>query len=73
VYLGVGTAETRRQDWNDETVANVRKLAGILRGAGLGPRRLRVTVEEGATHSEGAWASRFAQALEFLYGTTRAS
>ena len=26
IYLGVGTAETRRDDWNDETVANVRGL-----------------------------------------------
>ncbi len=33
------------------------------------PRRLRVTVEEGASHSEGAWAGRFAQALEFLFGS----
>ncbi len=69
VYLGVGTAETRRDDWNVETVANVRKLGAILRAAGLGPRRLRLTVEEGASHSESAWAGRFAQALEFLFGT----
>lgn len=68
VYLGVGTAETRRDDWNLETVANVRRLESILRGSGLGGRRLRVTVEEGATHSEGAWAGRLAQALEFLFG-----
>lgn len=73
VYLGVGTAETRREDWNAETVANVRRLQKILRGAGLGDRRLRVTVEEGASHSEGAWAGRFAQALEFLFGVRRRS
>ena len=73
VYLGVGTAETRREDWNIETVANVRKLAAILAAAGMGPRRLRVTIEEGASHSEGAWAGRFAQALEFLFGPRRAS
>ena len=73
VYLGVGTAETRRDDWNVETVGNVRRLAAILKTAGLGPRRLRLTVEEGASHSEGAWAGRFAQALEFLFGATRAS
>jgi enterochelin esterase-like enzyme len=72
VYLGVGTAETRRDDWNAETVANVRRLEAILRGSGLGARRLRVTVEEGASHSEAAWAGRFAQALEFLFGTTGA-
>jgi len=71
VYLGVGTAETRRHDWNVETVANVRRLETILRGAGLGARRLRVTVEEGASHSEAAWAGRFAQALEFLFGVRR--
>jgi enterochelin esterase-like enzyme len=68
VYLGVGTHETRRDDWNLETVANVRRLESILRASGLGPRRLRVTVEEGAAHSEAAWAGRFAQALEFLFG-----
>ena len=67
VYLGVGTEETRRKDWNEETVANVVRLAGTLRDAGLGPRRLRVIVEPGATHSEGAWAGRLPQALEFLY------
>lgn len=70
VYLGVGTAETWRDDWNLETVSNVRRLERILRTAGLGVRRLRVTVEEGASHSEGAWAGRFAQALEFLFGVT---
>ena len=58
-----------RDDWNRETVANVRRLERILRAAGLGARRLRVTVEEGASHSEGAWAGRFAQALEFLFGS----
>jgi enterochelin esterase-like enzyme len=69
IYLGVGTAETRREDWNVETAGNVRKLAAILGAAGMGPRRLRVIVEEGASHSEGAWAGRFAQALEFLFGS----
>ena len=68
VYLGVGTAETSRSDWNEETVGNVRKLDTILRRAGLGPRRLKVVVEEGATHSEGAWAARLPMALEFLFG-----
>jgi predicted alpha/beta superfamily hydrolase len=71
VYLGVGTAETSRHDWNHETAENVRRLGAILRGAGLGQRRLRLTIEEGATHSEGAWAGRFAHALEFLYRSER--
>lgn len=68
VYLGVGTAETRRDDWNTETVANVRKLAHVLRRAGLAERRLRLRIEPGASHSEGAWAARLPEALEFLFG-----
>jgi predicted alpha/beta superfamily hydrolase len=68
VYLGVGTAETDRVDRNVETVENVRKLETILRRARLGPKRLKVVVEEGGTHSEGAWARRLPGALEFLFG-----
>ena len=68
IYLGVGTRETSRGDWNEETVANVRKLEAILRGRGLGPRRLKVVVEEGAAHSEHAWAGRLANAMAFLFG-----
>ena len=67
VYLGVGTAETSRADWNDETVSNVRRLEATLQRAGVGPRRLLTVVEQGATHSEGAWAGRIGRALEFLY------
>src|SRR5580765_4206374 len=68
LYLGVGTSETRNAQRNQETVANVLKLESILRDAGLGARRLLVVVEEGATHSEGAWAGRLPKALEFLFG-----
>ena len=68
IYLGVGTAETSRAERNEETVRNVLKLEAILRRAGLGERRLRVVVEPGATHSEGAWAGRLPLALEFLFG-----
>jgi predicted alpha/beta superfamily hydrolase len=68
VYLGVGTTETSRAEINAETVANVRKLANLLRARRLGPRRLLTVVEEGASHSEDAWAARLPRALEFLYG-----
>lgn len=68
VYLGVGTAETSRRDWNEETVANVRALDAILRRARLGPRRLLTRIEEGAAHSEAAWARRLPDALRFLFG-----
>jgi len=67
IFLGVGTAETRSVERNQETVANVLELEQILRRGGLGPRRLRLVVDDGATHSEGAWANRFPQALEFLF------
>jgi predicted alpha/beta superfamily hydrolase len=73
IYLGVGTAETSRADRNEETVANVLTLESILRRAGLGQKRLRVVVESGGTHSEGAWARRLPDSLEFLYGEAAAS
>jgi predicted alpha/beta superfamily hydrolase len=68
IYIGVGTAETRNPERNHETVAHVLELEQMLRRARLGPRRLNVVVEIGATHSEGAWANRLPRALEFLYG-----
>jgi predicted alpha/beta superfamily hydrolase len=67
IYLGVGTEEAGRADRNEETVDNVRRLEAILRGRGLGPRRLKVVVEEGGRHSEGDWARRLPDALTFLY------
>ena len=71
IYLGVGTRETGREDWNLETVGNVLKLEKILRRAGLAERRLRLRVEPGAAHTESAWAGRFAEALTFLFGSGR--
>ena len=68
VYVGVGTSETDRGDTNRETVENVRTLEGILREAGLGPKRLKVIVKQDATHSEDAWAARLPEALTFLFG-----
>ena len=68
IYLGVGTAETGREEVNRETVENVRTLESILRSAGLGARRLKLVVREGAAHSEDAWADRLPGALEFLFG-----
>jgi predicted alpha/beta superfamily hydrolase len=68
VYLGVGTEETSRDEVNRETVENVRTLESMLRSAGLGPKRLKVVVEPGARHTEGAWAGRLPEALAFLFG-----
>ena len=68
VYLGVGTAETSRPEWNEETVINVMRLEQILKKSGMGPRRLKMVIEQGATHSVGAWAARLPFALSFLFG-----
>ena len=67
-YLGVGTAEASRAEWNEETVLNVLRLERILREAGVGRRRLKLVIEQGATHSEHAWAARLPDALVFLFG-----
>jgi predicted alpha/beta superfamily hydrolase len=71
IYLGVGTTETGRAEINEESVANVRNLELLLLRRGFGPRRLLTVVEEGAAHSEDAWAARLPRALEFLYGQSR--
>lgn len=67
IYLGVGTTETGKADIDRETVSNVRSLESILKAAGLGPKRLKVVVQEGASHSEHAWAARFPDALTHLF------
>jgi predicted alpha/beta superfamily hydrolase len=68
VYLAIGTNEAGREDWNAEAVALVRELGRVLQEAGLGEDRLKVRIDEGATHGEGAWANRLPGALEFLLG-----
>lgn len=68
VFLGVGTREVGRDDKDLQTVENVRELERILRRSGLDNHRLRVEIADGATHSEGAWAARFPDALGFFYG-----
>jgi predicted alpha/beta superfamily hydrolase len=70
VFLACGTAEAGRPDKNQSVVDDVREMAGILRRAGLDEERLRMVIEEGAPHSESAWARRFPEALAFLYGNT---
>ena len=69
VVLAVGTKEAGRQDRDEEVVDDVRELAQVMRRAGLSDDRLRVTIDEGATHTEAEWAKRFPEALTFLFGT----
>jgi predicted alpha/beta superfamily hydrolase len=67
IYLGVGTQEIGDALKDAKIVNGVRDLEAILRTAGLDERRLKVRVDEAATHSESSWAVRFPEALEFLY------
>ena len=67
IFLAIGTAEAGREDRNRSVVDDVRELAGIFRRAGLDDKRLKLVIEEGATHHESAWARRFPQALSFLF------
>jgi len=67
VYLGMGTREVGNAEKDEKIVADVRELEAILHESGLDDERLRVRVDEGATHSESAWAARLPEALEFLY------
>lgn len=68
IFLAVGTQETSNPGRSGEVVDDVRHLQRILQRAGLWDNRLRVRIDEGATHNEAAWAARFPEALEFLFG-----
>ena len=70
VFLATGTAEAGRADRDQSVVDDVREQAAIFRRAGLDDSRLRVVIDEGATHHESAWAKRFPEALAFLFGRT---
>jgi enterochelin esterase-like enzyme len=72
IFLAVGTQETGDAGRSSEIVDDVRHLQRILERAGLWENRLRVRIDEGATHNEAAWASRFPEALEFLFGANLA-
>ncbi len=73
MYLGMGTRETGNAEKDARIVDDVRRLESILREAGLDEQRLKVRIDDGATHSESAWAARFPEALEFLYSDGEAS
>lgn len=67
MYLGMGTHEVGDAEKDEKVTNDARELAKILVAAKLGEGWLKVRIEEGATHSESAWAARFPEALEFLY------
>lgn len=67
VYLGIGTAESRDPVVSARVLADALELAAALREKGLGPRRLRLLIEDGTTHHERHWAARLPAALRFLF------
>ena len=67
VYLGIGTKESGREDKDQQFVNDLRELEQIMRKSGLGDDRLRVWIDEGASHNEGEWAKRYPEALSFLF------
>jgi enterochelin esterase-like enzyme len=69
IYLGTGTREVGDPEKDAKIVADVRDLEATLRDAGMSQEQLKVRVAEGASHSEGAWAERFPEALEFLFSS----
>jgi enterochelin esterase-like enzyme len=69
IDLATGTAETGREDRSRSVVDDVRELDAILGRAGVGDRRLRLVVEDGAGHNEASWARRFPDAIRFLFGS----
>jgi predicted alpha/beta superfamily hydrolase len=68
IFLGVGTAEVGNAEKSRKVVDDVRQLEAIARRAVLSEKRLRLVIREGAGHNEGAWAERFPEALQFLFG-----
>lgn len=68
IFLAAGTAEAGSAERSRTVVDDVRELAAIMRRAVLSEKRLRLVIREGAGHNEAAWAERFPQALEFLFG-----
>jgi predicted alpha/beta superfamily hydrolase len=67
IFLAVGTRESGQPERDQRIVDDVRSLAHIFHLAGLREKRLRVVIQEGASHNEGAWAGRFPEAASFLF------
>jgi predicted alpha/beta superfamily hydrolase len=63
VDIGIGTGEGR----GGRGSATIQALTDILARAGLGGDRLRAVVQDGGRHDEAAWASRFPDAIAFLF------
>jgi enterochelin esterase-like enzyme len=63
IDVGIGAGEGR----GGRGSATVQALTDLLAGAGLGRDRLRSVVQDGGRHDEASWASRFPDAIAFLF------
>ena len=70
LWFDMGTREGRQIESFSSAVGWTRRLAKSLDGGGLKPGvDYRYMEVEGGEHNEGAWAARFDQILDFLYGS----
>ncbi len=68
IFLAAGTAEAESAERSRTVVDDVRELGAIVRRAVLSEKRLRLVITDRAGHTESAWAERFPEALQFLFG-----
>lgn len=68
IFIAVGTSETSNPADAAEYLAAVQALADYYRARRFGEDRMKFVVAKDAIHSERAWAGRFPEALEYLFG-----
>lgn len=69
IFIAVGTDESSDQNRDKLYVRGTERLRDELLAAGLPEDQLKVVIEEGAQHSEPAWAKRLPTAFRFLFGS----
>lgn len=68
IDIGIGSEEGRGRRGPSDALET---LLDIFKSAGLGDDRLRFVVQDGGRHNEESWASRFPDALAFLFRPDR--
>lgn len=69
IFMAFGTKEFGTNPHAaDKMISLIHLTEKNIREAGYGPDKLRVFIEDGAAHNEGAWAKRLPDALTFLFG-----
>ncbi len=69
VYLGIGSCEVGDPVKDEKALEDMRELERIMLACGFDGHSLKVDVEQGASHTEAAWARRFPAALQFLFSS----